>query len=32
VTGAVEEYSTLEPEFIEGFAEAVTGWISERVF
>jgi hypothetical protein len=32
VTGAVEEYAALEPEFIEGFAEAVTGWISERVF
>ncbi|MFO7627647.1 MAG: alpha/beta fold hydrolase [Candidatus Fermentibacteraceae bacterium] len=32
VTGAVEEYATLEPAFIEGFPEAVTGWISERVF
>lgn len=32
VTGAVEEYATLEPAFIEGFAEAVTVWISERVF
>lgn len=32
VTGAIEEYATLEPEFIAGFPEAVTGWISERVF
>ncbi len=31
VTGAVEEYATLEPEFIEGFQEAVTDWIRERV-
>jgi len=32
VTGAVEEYATLEPAFIGGFPEAVTGWIRERVF
>jgi hypothetical protein len=32
VTGAVEEYATLEPEFVDGFPEAVTGWISGRVF
>ncbi len=31
ITGAVEEYATLEPEFIEGFQEAVTEWIRERV-
>jgi pimeloyl-ACP methyl ester carboxylesterase len=32
VTGAVEEYATLEPAFLEGFPEAVTGWIRARVF
>lgn len=32
VTGAVEEYATLDPGFIDGFPEAVTGWISGRVF
>ncbi len=32
VTGAVEEYATLEPVFIEGFVEALTAWIRERVF
>ena len=31
VSGAVEEYSTLPPEFIAGFPEAVSTWIRERV-
>lgn len=30
VTGAVSEYGELEPEFIEGFTEAVVDWFVER--
>lgn len=29
VTGSVEEYAALEPEFTEGFEAAVSGWILE---
>lgn len=32
VTGEVEEYATLPPEFADGFPETVTEWIRERVF
>ena len=30
-TGSVEEYALLDPVFIEGFPETVSGWIVERV-
>lgn len=32
VTGEVEEYASLPPEFIEGFLETVSSWIAARVF
>ena len=31
-TGSVEEYALLEPAFIDGFLETVSGWIVDKVY